>query len=144
MRAQNFIIGFIVTFIVIAGFSTLINDINLNYDKSMDTSNYAIINNVNTSLSGIYNQTVSMGDEFETGTEFGQEGVSLLELGDKAWNSLKLMFNSLVYIPSAMSYAAGMLGLPDWIVYAITSIVVLTLIIGLVVLITGAIRGLQN
>lgn len=138
MRATTIIIGFVLFGMCMAGFGMFITDLNANYDTSLSTESLVLLNQINET----YDYTVGVGTEMQReSSSIGAEGVSSLSTAEKIINSLKILYESVVLIPTSITYVASTIGLPDWLVYGFLSIVLLVLLIGIVRLIVGAIRG---
>lgn len=139
MRAQTIIISSIVFALVCAGFMTWILSMTGDYGVTFSDTSLEKLNKINDT----YDFTVSMGQEIQSGSSgVQQEGTNPLTTADKLWNGIKFTFNSLTTIPAMISTAADVLEIPQFIIYSFLSIVLLVLVLGIVVLLTGVIRGI--
>lgn len=137
MRAQTIIIAAIVFSLCCAGLMNFVFQMTNDYGITFSGTSLDKLNKINDT----YDFTMSMGQEIQQGSnEVQQEGTNPLSTADKLWNGIKYLFNSLTTIPAMISTAADVLEIPQYIIYAFLSIVVLTLVISLVVLLTGLVE----
>jgi len=141
MRVTTIILMAIAGMILAAGFTSLILDLSDTYGFGVDTSKLDSINKINET----YQLGVDSGKQFDQNTEsLSQEGTNPTNTGWKLLNSGKILFNSIKIIPSMTSEISTVIHVPQWLIAGFMAIVLLVMIIGIIALITGVVRGILN
>ena len=132
MKPTTIIISAVLASIFIAGFMGLVTSLNNNYGNTADTGDLVKINTLNNS----YNFATNFSGEVQNQPpQTTQTGLTATSFTDRMWNSVKILFNSLTYIPNMILVAGDILHIPDYMVYAFLGIVILTLTLGILALI---------
>lgn len=141
MRVTTIILTAIACMLITTGFTMLILDLAGNYGVNVDTTKLDSINKLNDT----YQLGVDAGKQFDQNTEtLSQEGVDPSDTGWKLLSSGKILFQSVSIIPSVVTQMATILHIPAWLIAGFMAILLLTLVIGVIALITGMVRGILN
>lgn len=141
MRVTTIILITIASMLLTTGFTMFLLDLTGTYGVGVDTSKLDSINRINDT----YQLGVDAGKNFDQNTEaLTQEGTNPTDTGWRLMNSGKILFRSVSIIPSVVSQVATVLHVPDWLIGGFLAMLLLVLVIGVIALITGMVRGIIN
>jgi len=137
MKATTIVVGFIVSLIIATGFSSMILDLGNNYNSNIDRTDVELLGNV----SDWYNFSTKAAQKMQEHTEVAEEGVSGLSTLEKVGIAFQVLWDAVKFMPRAISEAAGIYNIPDWLMYGGMAILLLVFLVAVGTLIAGILRG---
>lgn len=130
-KISSIVIGVVLLSMIIIGFSSFSNDLAENYGRNLSEDEYESMNKIDNISKNVNN----MRNKIDKGSDTDMASDADISLVTGGWSAIKLILDLPSILISLMGDIAGILGVPRIFVTGMTTIIITTIIFGLLSLI---------